>query len=233
MLATAAFDNYADCPERRAWIQISHVKPDATGVPSGAGHRKESAHSGCRCSAAGCYHQGRDCDDDRQGEPDPMDMLVKLYDLPHSGAALERMDEQGIHIRRALAPEKHKIAAWVRENFGEGWASEAEIGFARQPISCFIAVKEGRIVGFACHDATCRNFFGPTGVAPEVRKGGVGTALLFACLEAMRQQGFGYAIIGGAGPTAYYAKAVGAVPIEGSEPGVYRGLLDSRRFERN
>jgi predicted N-acetyltransferase YhbS len=157
-----------------------------------------------------------------------MDMLVKLYDLPDSGAAFERLREQGIHIRRALAPEKHKIAAWVRQNFAEGWASETEIAFARQPISCFIAVKEGRVVGFACHDATCRNFFGPTGVAPQARKSGVGTGLLFACLEAMRQQGFGYAIIGGVGPAAYYAKAVGAVPIEGSEPGVYRGLLDSR-----
>jgi predicted N-acetyltransferase YhbS len=92
-------------------------------------------------------------------------------------------------------------------------------------------VKEGRVVGFACHDATCRNFFGPTGVAPEARKGGVGTGLLFACLEAMREQGFGYAIIGGVGPADYYAKTVGAVPIAGSEPGVYRGLLGSTRFE--
>ncbi len=159
-----------------------------------------------------------------------MDMLVKLYALPSSSAGFERLREQGIEIRRALAPEKHKIAAWVRENFSEGWASEAEVAFARQPVSCFIAVKDGRVVGFACHDATCRNFFGPTGVAPEARKTGVGTGLLFACLEAMKQQGFGYAIIGGVGPADYYAKAVGAVPIEGSEPGVYHGLLGSRRF---
>jgi predicted N-acetyltransferase YhbS len=159
-----------------------------------------------------------------------MDMLVKLYDLPQSADAYERLRDQGIEIRRALAPEKHKITAWVRENFSEGWASETEVAFARQPISCFIAVKEGTIVGFACHDATCRNFFGPTGVAPQARKNGVGRGLLFACLEAMRQQGFGYAIIGGAGPVAYYSKAVGAVPIEGSEPGIYRGLLGSSRF---
>jgi hypothetical protein len=49
--------------------------------------------------------------------------------------------------------------------------------------------------------------------------------LLFACLEAMKQQGFGYAIIGGVGPAAFYSKTVGAVAIEGSEPGIYRGLL--------
>jgi len=51
---------------------------------------------------------------------DPMDMLVKLYDLPKSCAVFERLGEQGIHIRRALAAEKHKIAAWVRENLGGG-----------------------------------------------------------------------------------------------------------------
>jgi predicted N-acetyltransferase YhbS len=159
-----------------------------------------------------------------------MDMLVKLYDLPDARAAFERLREQGVEIRRALAAEKHKVAGWVRENFAEGWASETEIAFGRQPISCFIAVKDGGIVGFACHDATCCNFFGPTGVAPKARKNGVGTALLFACLEDMRQQGFAYAIIGGVGPAVYYSKAVGAVPIEGSEPGIYRGLLDSARF---
>ena len=30
-----------------------------------------------------------------------MDMLVKLYDLPPSGAAMARLREQGIAIRRA------------------------------------------------------------------------------------------------------------------------------------
>src|SRR5260370_28166358 len=142
-----------------------------------------------------------------------MYMLVELQDGHDSAAAFERQREHVIEIRRALDPEKHKVTAWVRENFTEGWASETEIAFARQPISCFIAVKEGRVVGFACHDATCRNFFGPTGVAAQARKAGVGTGLLFACLEAMRQQGFGYPIIGGVGPAAYYAKAVGAGPI--------------------
>jgi predicted N-acetyltransferase YhbS len=159
-----------------------------------------------------------------------MDMLVKLYDLPDSRAAFERLRREGMEIRRALAAEKHQVAAWVRENFAEGWASEAEIAFGRQPITCFLAVQHGRIAGFACHDATCRNFFGPTGVEPNARKQGIGTALLFACLEDMRQQGFGYAIIGGVGPADYYRKAVGAIPIEGSEPGVYRGLLGSPRF---
>jgi predicted N-acetyltransferase YhbS len=159
-----------------------------------------------------------------------MDMLVKLYDLPDSRAAYGRLHGHRIQIRRALAPERHKVVAWVQESFSQAWASETEVAFGRQPVSCFIAVQDSKILGFACHDTTCRNFFGPTGVDPNARQQGVGTGLLFACLEAMQQQGFGYAIIGAVGPADYYAKAVGAVPIEGSEPGVYRGLLGSQRF---
>jgi GNAT superfamily N-acetyltransferase len=154
-----------------------------------------------------------------------MDMLVKLYDLPDSRDALARLRESGVDVRRALAPEKHKVIAWVRTNFSEHWASEAEVALSRQPVSCFIAVDHGKILGFACHDATCPNFFGPTGVEPTTRKKGIGKALLLVCLEAMRQQGFGYAIIGGVGPAEFYSKAVGAVAIEGSEPGIYKGLL--------
>jgi GNAT superfamily N-acetyltransferase len=154
-----------------------------------------------------------------------MDMLVKLYELPNSQTVYERVQQAGITMRRALAPEKHHVTAWVRKNFSEAWASEVDVAFSRQPVSCFIAIQQGKIVGFACHDATCLNFFGPTGVEPNARKSGIGAALLFACLEAMKQQGFGYAIIGGVGPAAFYSKTVGAVAIEGSEPGIYRGLL--------
>jgi GNAT superfamily N-acetyltransferase len=154
-----------------------------------------------------------------------MDMLVKLYKLPDSQAAYQRLQQAGITLRRALAPEKHIVTAWVRKNFSEAWASEVEVAFGRQPVSCFIAIQQAKVVGFACHDATCPNFFGPTGVEPNARKTGIGAALLFACLEAMKQQGFGYAIIGGVGPADFYSKTVGAVAIEGSEPGIYRGLL--------
>jgi GNAT superfamily N-acetyltransferase len=154
-----------------------------------------------------------------------MDMLVKLYALPDSRPAYDRLLGAGIVMRRALAPEKHKVTAWVRQTFSEAWASEAEVAFSRQPVSCFIAIQQKKIVGFACHDATCPNFFGPTGVDPKAQKNGIGKALLFACLEAMKGQGFGYAIIGGVGPAEFYSKAVGAVAIESSEPGIYRGLL--------
>jgi GNAT superfamily N-acetyltransferase len=151
------------------------------------------------------------------------DMLVKLYELPDLAPALERT--AGVTIRRGMAPEKHIVVEWVREHFRDHWASECDVAFARQPVTCFVAIENRAVLGFACYDTTARGFFGPTGVAEETRGRGVGKALLLACLHDMVAQGYAYAIIGGAGPVDFYARACNAVPIEGSWPGVYRGLL--------
>lgn len=153
------------------------------------------------------------------------DMLVKLYELPDISETNSKMRDSGIEVRRALAPEKHLIVDWVRSNFDSGWASECEVAFTNHPVSCYIAVENGRIVGFACYDATCKNFFGPTGVGIEARGKGTGAALLLKCLYAMEAEGYGYAIIGGAGPAEFYSRIAGATVIEGSVPGIYRNLL--------
>jgi len=159
---------------------------------------------------------------------DMPDMLVKLYDLPDSTPMMEEMRKAGIEIRHPIPPEKHIVVNWVRREFGQGWASECEVSFIHQPVSCFIAIEKGEIVGFACYDATCRDFFGPTGVKESCRGRGIGKALLLASMEAMRAMGYAYAIIGGAGPVSFYEKSVGAVVIDGSVPGIYRGMLSQK-----
>jgi GNAT superfamily N-acetyltransferase len=113
--------------------------------------------------------------------------------------------------------------AFAREHGSEGWASECEAAFARLPVACFVAVERGAeaLIGFACYEATCRDFFGPELVHPERRGRGVGRALLLAALEAMRAHGYAYAIVGWASSVDFYRRAVGAVVIEGSEPGIY------------
>lgn len=153
------------------------------------------------------------------------DMLVKLYDLPDAGPAFARQESQGISIRRALASEKRNVLAWVSKHWGASWASECDIAFSRQPVSCLLALRDERILGFACYETTYRGFFGPTGVLDSAQGRGTGTALLLAALHAMRGLGYGYAIVGGVGPEEYYAKTVGAVTIPGSDPGIYAGTL--------
>ncbi len=153
------------------------------------------------------------------------DMLVKLYELPPLAPLIEGQREAGIDIRRALAPEKIYVVNWVLRIFGKLWASETDVAINNHPVSCFIAVENERIIGFGCYDTTRKGFFGPTGVDETLRKRGTGKALLLACLHAMYEQGYGYAIIGAAGPTDFYTKCVGATIIENSSPGIYRGLL--------
>lgn len=154
------------------------------------------------------------------------DMLVKLYDLPDLAPSLARQDAAGITVRRALAPEKHLVVDWVRAVFKNVyWPAETDVSFSRLPLACFIATQAGRLIGFACYDAIARGLFGPTGVSEAARGHGTGTALLLACLHDMRAQGYGYAVIGAVGPAEFYAKAVGATLIEGSEGSLWRGML--------
>lgn len=152
------------------------------------------------------------------------DMLVKLYDLPSLDEAIAACTERGVTIRRALAPEKYAVLDWVRAHFASS-AAEVETAFAQVPAICFIAIRDEAMLGFACYDVTCRNFFGPEGVAAQERGHGVGRALLLAALHAQRAQGYAYAIIGGVGPAEFYAKTVGAVSIANSTPGIYKGLF--------
>jgi GNAT superfamily N-acetyltransferase len=153
------------------------------------------------------------------------DLLVKLYDLPACSHILEQLAGNGIEVRRALAAEKIVVAKWVEKHFTPAWASECEIAFSRQPVACTIAMRDEMIVGFCCHGVACPDFLGPLGVLPEWRKHNVGKAMLLTSLEALRAQGFAYAIIGRAGPITFFEKSVGAMVIADSEPGSYRGML--------
>ena len=152
------------------------------------------------------------------------DMLVRLYALPDMAPALARCAGHGVTIRRALSAEKAHITGWVHRHFPSAEA-ETDVAFARLPVACFIAIRAQQLLGFACFDATAPNFFGPEGVTASARGQGVGTALLLAALHAQRAQGYAYAIIGGVGPAAFYAKVAGAVDIAESTPGMYAGIL--------
>jgi GNAT superfamily N-acetyltransferase len=155
------------------------------------------------------------------------DMLVKLLELPPLESEIDHLKANGIVIRRALAPEKHHVTAWIRQHFSEFWVSECEVAYSRSPISCFIATEGDQLIGFGCYDVTAKAFFGPTGVSEQARGRGVGKVLLLACLHALKNEGYVYGIIGGVGPAEFYNKVVGATLIESDNNGIYEGLLRS------
>ena len=149
------------------------------------------------------------------------DMLVNLLKLP----SLDRLNDEGVNIRRAQPFEITPVRDFIEKNFSVAWADEISAGFANKPVSVVIATRAGSVIGFAGYECTRKAFFGPTGVVESERGCGIGTALLIASLWGLRELGYVYAVIGGAGPTDFYKRAVGAIVIPDSEPGIYVDLL--------
>lgn len=153
------------------------------------------------------------------------DMLVKLYDLENDWGFIAEQASAGITIRKPLAAERSIVLDWIRRHFSDTWASETNVTIANHPFSCFIAVDGEALIGFGCYDAAALGFFGPLGVLESHRQKGIGKGLLLASLLDMRLKGYGYAIIGWVGPAEFYRKAVNAVEIPDSRPGLWKGYL--------
>ena len=147
--------------------------------------------------------------------------MVKLYDLP----AIETTASGAAVVRCAMAYEMHIVMEWVRANFSKGWASECCVAFGNRPISCYIAVRRGEVVGFACYNGGVPWFLRPDWRGRKHAAPGSGSRV--AALDAARHvaAGYAYAIVGGAGESEFYAQTVGAIEIPGSTPGIYRDRL--------
>lgn len=153
------------------------------------------------------------------------DMLVNLLKLPGLDTLVRSLNDNGITVRRARPFEITPVREFIQKNFSAAWADEISVGFASKPVTVFIATRAGRVIGFAGYECTCKAFFGPTGVAEDVRGQGIGKALLIAALRGLRELDYAYGIIGAAGPTEFYQQAVAAIVIPDSEPGIYSDLL--------
>ena len=142
------------------------------------------------------------------------DMIVNLTTLDYSATP-----DEGVKLKRAFPADKSRILEFVGKHFSQNWVNETEYALTQNPPACFIATRGGEMIGFACYDASAKGFFGPTGLSESERGRGTGRALLMRTLLAMREAGYGYAIIGWVGDAAkFYEKSAGARYIEGGEP---------------
>ena len=156
------------------------------------------------------------------------DMLVKLYNIPNSHDIEKKLLKNGIRVKKALAPDRSKIIAFSRICAKDDYSDEVRAAFANNPVTCYIATREKEIIGFACYEATARNFFGPMAVLESERKKGVGKVLLLKALESMRELGYAYAIIGWPANSAvsFYKKCAGAIMIDEKSSGVYKRMIE-------
>ena len=159
----------------------------------------------------------------------PVDMLVNLYGpgLANQHSFLEKLEKEGIAIKRALPLDKTAILQYVQKNFTASWVHECEAALFNKPVSCFIAVQDRQIIGFACYEATAKGYFGPTGVSGSLRGKGIGAALTRQSLLAMKEEGYGYAVIGWVDEVVeFYRKSVGAIVIPDTFPALYSRMRD-------
>ena len=150
------------------------------------------------------------------------DMIVNLTNLP------EMSINSKVKIKRAFVGDKETILEFVESNFQKNWVYEVEHALMGDVSKCFIATEEGKLIGFACYDSSSKGFFGPIGVLEERRKENIGQALLIRTLNAMKEYGYGYAIIGWVSDAEqFYRKTVGAEFIKGGNPenSIYSNLV--------
>lgn len=141
------------------------------------------------------------------------DMIVNLY------ARDAWCNENKFGTRNVFPSDSMKVLDFVRSEFPNerGWL--LEIDHALHEGKCVISVINGEITGFACYDCTGKGYFGPFGVSEKYRGQGIGTELLYKCLDQMKTVGYGYAIIGWVDKSAnkFYEKVADAWCIPNTE----------------
>lgn len=139
-----------------------------------------------------------------------LNMDVPLSAWQH-GLASDALRDSGsdVELRRATAEDAAALGDFARD-FSDAWADEAARAVRRDPPTAFLALREGRVAGFACHGVYRDGWFGPTGVDPAERGNGLGEALLRLCLDDLAAAGTEVAQISWIGPMAFYHRTVGA-----------------------
>lgn len=115
-----------------------------------------------------------------------------------------------ILVRRLDPSEYDSFHAWMLEEWEDMWAGEISRVVDRNPVSCWVAVHEGRYIAFAGYDTNRRGWFGPMGSTEAARGRGIGRALLRRCLSDMKSRGETSCEICWIGPEGFYRDAVGA-----------------------
>lgn len=218
--------------ERRGWVRLMAVNPawQAQGIGTAllAEAERRLAARGARrigifdalpnyltpgvdhrCTAALCFFPARGYRHTHTN----LNLMCDLTrdDFSDCDAAIVDLLRRGFDVHRAEPDEREAVRAFVRREF-PSWEEEVEAAFANDPVSLWICVHGGEVVGFSAYDTNNRNtgFYGPLGVGPAARGHGVGALVTRLCLRDLRRQGHRRAVIPWVGPVRFYQKTCGA-----------------------
>jgi mycothiol synthase len=143
---------------------------------------------------------------------DAVNMLVDLGSRAWDTTAEEqRLSAAGYTVRRLDRADRQQFHDWLQAVWGPIWSWEAMSTLENDPISTFVARKDGHFGSFASYNATSfPNSFGPTGTADQERRSGLGRVLFYRCMRDLRERGYAQAEVCWVGPVAYYARIADA-----------------------
>ncbi len=124
---------------------------------------------------------------------------------------LEPLKNDDITIYRATENDKKELFEFISAEWAL-WQYELEMAYRSYPISIHIARFNGKIKAFSAYDGNNKGtgWFGPMGTHPDLRGKGIGTILLFLCLEDIKKQGLISATIPWVAPISFYSHYTGA-----------------------
>jgi len=124
---------------------------------------------------------------------------------------IDRLAGENIEIRRATEKDRASLLDLIRQVWPL-WEHEVLTALSHDVPAVFIAKKENTVHAFAAYDGNNAGtgWFGPMGTSTDMRGKGIGSILLYLCLDDMRNSGFQEATIPWVDPIRFYSHYTGA-----------------------
>jgi len=143
---------------------------------------------------------------------DSVNMKVDLDDRNWEvSTQLENLKSEAIIIERASEDDRIELLEFISTEWAL-WQNELEMAYRSNPVSIHIARFKGKIKAFSAYDGNNKGtgWFGPMGTHPDLRGKGIGTLLLYLCLNDIKKQGLKTATIPWVAPISFYSQYANA-----------------------
>lgn len=137
-----------------------------------------------------------------------VDLHASSWNTEEAEAALA---VDGYEVRRLRPDDREQFSGWLREVWGPTWEYEATASLQNDPVSTWLATRNGQICAFASYNVTAfPNGFGPTGTDEALRGRGLGRVLFYRCMSDLRHLGHSECEVCWVGPVGFYARVADA-----------------------
>jgi mycothiol synthase len=145
----------------------------------------------------------------RQGCEVNMDVDLRHADLD-TAAAQDALVSAGIDIRRASEADDGPLQESLASTWQQSWIAEIAAALRSSQAGLYLAVQDGRYIGFCAYGLNRRHEVGPVGTSPDRRRLGIGGVLLKRCLADQSACGVNVAELVWAGPLSYFSRTLNA-----------------------